>query len=401
MDEYLYCKELGKEEAERRLTEHWSTWYTETDFKNISDFGFNMVRIPIGYWAFETLDLDPYVLGAQEYLDKAIGWAYKHNLKVWVDLHGVPGSQNGFDNLGRFLANKPEWQKEQEYQDLTYTVLRQIYRKYGSANFTAQYPDTIIGIEVVNEPFGPALNMTQVSDFYRKTYREARLLLDTNNTMVFHDAFQLLGYWNDFQPVVSNTSRRVADYNILIDHHHYEVFSSSQLELLIAEHIESVKSYGAGIVDELDYHPAVVGEWSAALTDCCPWLNSVGYGTRWEGTAPFTNKKIKNKQIGKCANINTWSAWTEAHKADTRKYIEIQLDEYGKSNGWIFWCFKTETSIEWDFVRLAQYGLFPVPFDDRKYIKNGTDTDPAASAGHRSFVSLFAAIAGLILVTVV
>lgn len=33
--------------------------------------------------------------GADVYLDKAIGWARKNEMKVWVDLHGAPGSQNG------------------------------------------------------------------------------------------------------------------------------------------------------------------------------------------------------------------------------------------------------------------------------------------------------------------
>ena len=33
--------------------------------------------------------------GAEAHLDKAIGWARKNGMKVWVDLHGAPGSQNG------------------------------------------------------------------------------------------------------------------------------------------------------------------------------------------------------------------------------------------------------------------------------------------------------------------
>jgi glucan 1,3-beta-glucosidase len=36
--------------------------------------------------------------GAYEYLKLAVNWAASLNLKVMIDLHGVPGSQNGFDN---------------------------------------------------------------------------------------------------------------------------------------------------------------------------------------------------------------------------------------------------------------------------------------------------------------
>jgi glucan 1,3-beta-glucosidase len=39
--------------------------------------------------------------GQAEYLDRAIGWARKYNVKVILDLHGAPGSQNGFDNSGQ------------------------------------------------------------------------------------------------------------------------------------------------------------------------------------------------------------------------------------------------------------------------------------------------------------
>lgn len=378
-DEYNYCVFLGQEEASKRLQEHWLTWYNETDFANIKGYGFNMVRVPIGYWAFDMLDDDPYVLGAQDYLDNAIEWAYKNDLKVWIDLHGAPGSQNGFDNSGHFLASKPQWQAKQEYVNLTELVLRQIYTKYGSSEFSEKYPDTVIGIEVLNEPLGPKLSMSKLKSFYSSTYEDARLYQDTNNTIVFHDAFQSLGYWDDYKLDLGNGSTRTQNYNILIDHHHYEVFSSGQLNSSIAQHILNIVDYSSSIEDELSSHPAVVGEWSAALTDCAPWLNSVHYGTRWEGTYPYSNDPIVSKLIS-CSDINVWSKWTKEHKKNTRKFIEIQLDQYSnKSLGWIFWCYKTETTIEWDFVRLAEYDLFPVPFSDRKYISNGTDTDPDSS----------------------
>lgn len=388
-DEYNFCKLLGSAEALRRLQQHWSTWYNESDFADIASYGFNMVRVPVGYWAFETLAGDPYVLGAQAYLDKAIQWAHQHGLKVWIDLHGAPGSQNGFDNSGQFLADKPGWQKRVEYVELTKRVLRQIYAKYGAANVTQQYGDTVLGVEVLNEPLGPLLSMLLLEAFYNDTYADARLDLATNNTVIFHDAFQAAGYWDDFLAERGLLLLgRLQNYNILIDHHHYEVFSAGQLAATIAEHIASIVSYASGIEAELLAHPAVVGEWSAALTDCTPWLNSVHYGTRWEGTYPYSNSAIDNGVIGSCADINTWDRWSEKHKVNTRKFVEIQLDQYeSKAHGWIFWCYKTETSIEWDFKRLAEYGLFPQPFSDRKYIVNGTDTKPSASAAPRVAVN--------------
>ena len=48
----------------------------------------NHVRIPIGYWAFDVSGGEPFIQGQLPYLNKAIGWAQKYNLKVIVDLHG-------------------------------------------------------------------------------------------------------------------------------------------------------------------------------------------------------------------------------------------------------------------------------------------------------------------------
>ncbi|OBA23820.1 hypothetical protein METBIDRAFT_76763 [Metschnikowia bicuspidata var. bicuspidata NRRL YB-4993] len=381
-DEYTYCQQLGRVEAAKRLETHWLGFYNESDFRDIKSYGFNMVRIPIGYWAFDMLDDDPYVSGAQAYLDLAIDWAHKYDLKVWIDLHGAPGSQNGFDNSGRFLDHVPGWQNSLTNIELTELVLRQIYEKYGGASFSERYNDTIIGIEVLNEPFGPKLSMADLELFYTNTYLDARLLQATNNTIVFHDAFQALGYWDGFLNSTGNMPGRLQNYNILIDHHHYEIFFPAQLSSNISEHISSIRHFASGIYDERHAHPAVVGEWSAALTDCTPWLNTVGRGSRWEGTAPFENDPINITSIGNCSDINNWALWSAKHKENTRKYIEIQLDQYeSKLNGWIFWTYKTETTIEWDFRRLAQFGLFPQPFSDRQYIVNGTDTKPETSGG--------------------
>jgi glucan 1,3-beta-glucosidase len=62
------------------------------DFNKIKQSGFNVVRIPVGYWAYDTLG-SPYVSGANVYIDAAVDWARSLGLKIIVDLHGAPGSQ--------------------------------------------------------------------------------------------------------------------------------------------------------------------------------------------------------------------------------------------------------------------------------------------------------------------
>jgi glucan 1,3-beta-glucosidase len=87
-DEYTYTQTLGKDEAGRRLSQHWRSWITQDDFTQIAQAGLNHVRIPIGYWAVAPVPGDPYVQGQLEVLDQAIGWARGAGLKVMLDLHG-------------------------------------------------------------------------------------------------------------------------------------------------------------------------------------------------------------------------------------------------------------------------------------------------------------------------
>lgn len=88
IDEYTLCQTLGKDAALSLLSAHWASWITAGDLSNIAAAGLNHVRIPIGYWSVAPLDGDPYVQGALDYLDQAIGWAGNAGLKVIIDLHG-------------------------------------------------------------------------------------------------------------------------------------------------------------------------------------------------------------------------------------------------------------------------------------------------------------------------
>lgn len=55
--------------------------------------------MPIGYWAWEVGPGEPYIQGQLPYLRNAVTWARNHGLKLVIDLHGVPGSQNGYEHV--------------------------------------------------------------------------------------------------------------------------------------------------------------------------------------------------------------------------------------------------------------------------------------------------------------
>ena len=42
--------------------------------------------------------------GGFGYVDKAMAWGAQYGLGVWLDLHAVAGSQNGFDSSAPHVA---------------------------------------------------------------------------------------------------------------------------------------------------------------------------------------------------------------------------------------------------------------------------------------------------------
>lgn len=72
------------------------SWIVEDDWKAIAAAGLNHVRIPVPHFAFpETFGPTiPYLsLNRFDKLKEGVLLAKKYGLKVWIDLHSVPGSE--------------------------------------------------------------------------------------------------------------------------------------------------------------------------------------------------------------------------------------------------------------------------------------------------------------------
>ncbi|KAF2865103.1 glycoside hydrolase superfamily [Massariosphaeria phaeospora] len=345
-DEYTLGQKLGHDAALQILRKHWDTWATWEDFSKIARSGFNLVRIPIGYWAYDTFG-SPYVQGAAPYLDAAIDWARSLGLKVMIDLHGAPGSQNGYDNSGQRIKN-PTWTSGDTVKQ-TLQVLQTISDKYAQAS----YQDVVVGIQLLNEPFLPNLNEDTVRQFYRDGYGQVRTVSDT--PVILHDGFKPPNTWNAFLTPSDHNAQ-----NFAIDHHEYQVFSDALVQLAPWQHRQlvcnSTDSYTGA--DKWTF----VGEWTGAMTDCATYLNGYGRGARYDGTlqgSPF---------VGACSWQNDIEKWSPQYRDDTRGYIEAQMQAFeAKTQGWIWWNFKTEGAAEWDAFRLIDAGVFPQPLTSRKF----------------------------------
>ncbi|KAH6681375.1 glycoside hydrolase superfamily [Halenospora varia] len=348
VDELTLTQKLGTAAAYNILKPHWDSWCTFTDFQKIADAGFNTVRIPIGYWAYSLDSGETYTQGAAAYMDAAIDWARGTGLKIWIDLHGAPGSQNGFDNSGHKVAT-PGWQQGDTVAQ-TLAVLETITAKYAQA----QYQDVVVGIQLLNEPLGSALNFDTIKSFYRSGFDQVRKVSDT--PVILHDAFVSPSTWNGFLSTSDNGAQ-----NVVVDHHEYQVFTNDLVALQPWQHRQLVCNNAASYASGSDKW-VVVGEWTAAMTDCAPALNGYGIGARYDGTYPSSS------YVGSCSGKSNVNEWSTDFKNDMRGYIEAQLSAFeSHTQGWIFWNFKTEAAHEWDAFALLDAGVFPQPLTDRKF----------------------------------
>lgn len=263
-DEVWLARTLSQDELRKRLKEHRDTYVTEEDFYNIASHGMNLVRIPIPFFVFG--DYPPFI-GCVEYLDMAFQWAEKYDLKVLIDLHTVPGSQNGYDNGG--LTGVCKWHKNKEEVQFILTVLERLAKRY------AKHP-ALYGIEVLNEPISWIVYLTAPStgkardkleakgsgyvpmsflkQFYKEAYYILRKHLSEDKVIVFHDGFRL-GKWRDF-------FNKAGMKNVMLDTHIY-IFA---MELFVPFHAKWVyRIFMAVNKWQLErasrYTSVIVGEW--------------------------------------------------------------------------------------------------------------------------------------------
>ncbi|KAJ1656083.1 hypothetical protein IWQ61_004279 [Dispira simplex] len=350
VDEYTFCEMLGKKEAHRQLVEHWRSWVTERDIQKLASYGLNHIRIPIGYWAFDVKEGEPWVKGAFRYAIKAVDWASKYGLKVVIDVHGAPGSQNGFDNSGK--RGDINWEKVDVGFKRQLAVVHSI-ADYFSAS---KYRNVVTLIQPVNEPANWGLDMSKVKGFYDQTHR---IILDASPDfhMQIHDAFLPLADWH--------TLRNPAWDKTILDTHIYHMFDVEQLKFSQEQHLRMVCGHKQEI-DRSQNHilPTVVGEWSSAVNDCTKWLNGYGRGARYDGTY-ITNAPV-------CANCtckgdSDYSNYSPEFREWLRRFTETQMDAYEAGVGWTFWNFKAEQSPQWNYMLGVEEGWVPRDPSQRKY----------------------------------
>jgi len=335
-DETHLCSELGEVAKRERLKVHRDAWITDRDFAYLAGRGVDLVRIPVPFFIFG--GYEPFV-GCIDYLDKAFGWAERYRIKVLIDLHTVPDSQNGFDNGG--LCGVCKWHKHPGHVAFALEVLERLTGRYRDR-------DSFWGIEVLNEPISqelwdlvdipnryPAVDKQHAAgsepvpteflrDFYKEAYRRIRAQSD-RVTVVFHDGFRIrewAGYFTepDFE-------------NVVVDTHLYLM----------------TRTFAAGDGDLDDYLRYIEHEFVPTLRDMSRQFPLL---------------------VGEWC-LNTMSERAAALADDERRHYyrslaAAQLRAWEPTVGWCYWSYKLQVDAPeldtWDLGKTIELGYLP---DDR------------------------------------
>ncbi|KII94290.1 glycoside hydrolase family 5 protein [Plicaturopsis crispa FD-325 SS-3] len=350
VDEYTFGQLQDHNKAYNALKSHWDSFITESDFAAIAAAGLNHVRLPVGYWAFEVGPGEPYVQGQLPYLQKAVNWASNHGLKVIIDLHGVPGSQNGFDNSGHRISF-PQWHTNATNVARSNEVIKRIVSMFGSQ------VETVATIAPLNEPAGydgDAVLKT-VKQYWLDSYGNIRNPPgggSSNTVELIHDAFQPLSYWKGWE-----TS---GFEGVAMDTHIYQIFSDDAEHMSYQQHIQTACGT-QGDLSSFDLW-VIVGEWTSAANDCAKYLNGRGIGSRYDGSYSGSSK------VGSCNGLTgSAKSFSASYKTFLRQFWEAQVISYEKGAGWIYWTWKAENADEWSYQAGLANGWIPSNPTNYKY----------------------------------
>jgi glucan 1,3-beta-glucosidase len=339
-DQWSFDSLPGAKEA---LEQHWSTFITESDIQTLASAGINALRIPIGYWAYDNTNT-PYIQGADQYLEQAIEWARTYGMKVWIDCHGSPGSQNGFDNSGH--AGNVAWQESDNLQQ-SISVLKTMAAKYGAM----QYADVVVGLELTNEPISWGNNQFSVTQSWaQEAYSAVKAQVANENlVIVMHDSFQGPLAWTSIaEELISGGAK-----NFGVDTHLYQVYSDSDNSLTQEQHITEACGWAANLATANAIMPTYVGEWSPATNICVnpDGSTTAGYSCSVSGCQCQTGDI---------------SGWNSNMIEQVRRYVEAQMDVFESStSGYFVWAAKGPGG--WGFLNGLQNGAIPNPVTSRKY----------------------------------
>ncbi|KAJ7478039.1 glycoside hydrolase family 5 protein [Mycena galericulata] len=320
-----------------KLEAHYDTFITEEDIAQIAGAGLNWVRVPIPFWAISTWSdvgtdgtsevAEPFLEGVcWKYIVRLFGWARKYGIRVNLDLHTIPGSQNGFNHSGKlgqvnFLNGIMGIANAQRALDYIRII----------AEFISQpeYRDVVQMFGIMNEALMSTIGREQLYSFYLEAYNMIRTItgLGAGNGpyIGIHDGFEGLSSWVGFLPGADR---------IILDTHPYFAFNNQPDSSPIATGTDPASAGGIWPQQACNtwaqslntsrsaFGVTVAGEFSNGYNDCGLFLTGVN-GTQSYG--------------GDCSLWMDSSTWNATVKAGVKEFALASMDAM---QDWFFWTWK-------------------------------------------------------------
>ncbi|CAG5158831.1 uncharacterized protein ALTATR162_LOCUS5276 [Alternaria atra] len=361
LDEWTFVSKLGPAKAKDTLEKHYSTFINKKTFAEIRDAGMDHVRIPFGYWIVRTYDDDAYVPQvAWRYLLRGIEYCRQNGLRVNLDLHGAPGSQNGWNHSGR--QGQIGWLNG---TDGDKNAQRTLDVHHQLSVFFAQdrYKNVVTMYGLVNEPRNVELDTEKVVAWTQKAIDQIRAD-GIKGIIVFGDGFMGLDNWQ---------GKLQGNDNLLLDVHQYVIFNTDQIKLKHRDKLQFAcegwtQQSKRSMDKKTGFGPTMCGEWSQADTDCTQYINNVNTGSRWEGTLQSTDRTgavlapqcpLQSSQCS-CDQANADpSDYSDEYKKWLYQFAVGQMDAFEAGWGWFYWTWETEKSTQWSYRRGREAGILP------------------------------------------
>jgi glucan 1,3-beta-glucosidase len=376
VDEWTLLTKLGPAKAKDTMEKHYSAFITKKTFSDIRDAGMDHVRFPFGYWIVQIYGDEPYVPQVSwRYLLRGIEYCRQNGLRVNLDLHGAPGSQNGWNHSGR--QGKIGWLNGPD-GDLNAQRTLDIHHKLSVFFAQPRYRNVVTMYGLVNEPRNVDLSTEAVVSWTQKAIDQVRSD-NISAIIVFGDGFMGLDNW---QGKLQNNK------GLLLDVHQYVIFNTDQLSLKHRDKLNfACKAWTQQSKRSMDtktgFGPTMCGEWSQADTDCTQYINNVATGTRWEGT--FNTGNLSTSVLAPQCPLKTSACNCDKANEDPANYSAeykkwlyqfaiAQMDAFEAGWGWFYWTWETEKASQWSYRRGIAAGILPKKAYERDWeCPNGND----------------------------
>ncbi|KAI5803494.1 glycoside hydrolase superfamily [Peziza echinospora] len=198
---------IGPEKSAFYFSKFLEYFFTEADAKFYKSLGLNCIRIAVNYRHFED-DLNPRVLKEEgiKWLDRVVGICAKEGIYTIIDLHTVPGGQNG-DWHSDSAHHVAEFWNHKDFQDRAIWLWEKLADHYKGNPWIAGY-------NPLNEPCDPTHSRLQ--EWYNRVYTSIRAI-DPHH-ILFLDGNTFASDWTHFSPPETcqkweNTVYSIHDYS--------------------------------------------------------------------------------------------------------------------------------------------------------------------------------------------